>query len=52
MRDALKVQQARGEVDRRLQAAWERLHRRSLYLNAFVLIGGLGVLGLATVLMS
>ncbi|WHZ17168.1 MAG: hypothetical protein OJF52_004020 [Nitrospira sp.] len=45
MRDRLKEQEQRGAVDVQLQAAWNRLHQRSLYLNSFVLVGGLCLLG-------
>lgn len=47
MRDRLKEQEQRGTVDPQLQAAWNRLHQRSIYLNSLVLIGGLGLLGMA-----
>jgi hypothetical protein len=46
LRDRLKEQEQLGTVDPQLQAAWNRLHRRSIYLNSLVLIGGLGLLGL------
>ena len=52
MRDELKRQRARGVVSAELQAAWERLHRRSVYLNSLVLLIGLGVLALSTVVLS
>ena len=45
MRDRLKEQEQRGAVDAQLQAAWNRLHQRSLYLNSLVLVGGLCLLG-------
>jgi len=48
MRDGLKEQEQRGDVDPNLQAAWTRLHRRSVYLNSLVLLAGLSVLGLAS----
>ena len=48
MRDRLKEQEQRGAVDPNLQAAWNRLHRRSVYLNSLVLLAGLCVLGLAS----
>jgi len=47
MRDRLKEQESRGAVDRALQTAWERLHRWSVYLNSFVLLAGLCLLGLS-----
>ncbi|MGZ8423264.1 MAG: DUF4149 domain-containing protein [Nitrospira sp.] len=47
MRDRLKKQEQRGTVDPELQAAWSRLHQRSIYLNSIVLFGGLCLLGLA-----
>ena len=48
MRDRLKEQQSRGDQDPALQAAWNRLHQRSVYLNSLVLLAGLWLLGLAT----
>ncbi len=48
MRDRLKEQEARGAVDPALQSAWNRLHQRSVYLNALVLLAGLCLLGLAS----
>lgn len=48
MRDRLKEQEAQGPVDPVLQAAWNRLHARSVYLNSLVLLGGLCLLGLAS----
>jgi hypothetical protein len=47
MKDRLKEQEQHGNVDPQLQAAWNRLHQRSIYLNSLVLIGGLGLLGVA-----
>lgn len=47
MRDRLKEQEQCGAVDAELQAAWNRLHQRSLYLNSMVLFGGLCLLGVA-----
>lgn len=47
MRDELKRQEGVGAVDPELQVAWERLHRRSVYLNSLVLLMGLCVLGLS-----
>ena len=47
MRDRLKEQESRGAVDPVLQAAWSRLHQRSVYLNSLVLLAGLCLLGLA-----
>jgi hypothetical protein len=41
MRDQLKVQEQHGAVDSSLQAAWTRLHQRSIYLNSLVLLTGL-----------
>lgn len=46
MRDQLKAQEARGAVDHALERAWNRLHQRSVYLNSFVLLAGLCLLGL------
>ena len=48
MRDQLKAQEEQGAVDPQLQVAWDRLHRRSVYLNSLVLVMGLCVLGVAT----
>lgn len=48
MRDRLKEQEQRGAVDPNLQAAWNRLHQRSVYLNSLVLLAGLCLLGLAS----
>lgn len=45
MRDRLKEQERQGSVDPMLQAAWTRLHQRSLYLNTLVLLGGLCLVG-------
>ena len=42
-----KEQEQHGAVDLNLQAAWNRLHQRSVYLNSLVLLAGLCVLGLA-----
>jgi len=47
MRDRLKEQEQRGTVDPNLQAAWNRLHQRSVYLNSLVLLAGLCLLGVA-----
>jgi len=47
MRDRLKEQGQRGAVDVQLQAEWNRLHQRSIYLNSMVLVGGLCLLGIA-----
>ena len=47
MKDRLKEQEQRGAVDPNLQVAWNRLHRRSVYLNSLVLLARLCVLGLA-----
>jgi hypothetical protein len=47
MRDRLKEQESRGAVDPALQAAWNRLHQRSVYLNSIVLLAGLCLIGLA-----
>ena len=48
MSDRLKEQEQRGAVDPNLQAAWNRLHQRSVYLNSLVLLAGLSVLGPAS----
>lgn len=45
MRDQLKEQERQGSIDPMLQAAWTRLHQRSLYLNTLVLLGGLWLVG-------
>jgi len=47
IRDRLKEQELRGAADPSLQTAWNRLHRRSVYLNSFVLLAGLCLLGLS-----
>ena len=47
MRERLKEQEQRGAVDARLQAAWRRLHQRSICLNSIVLAGGLCLLEVA-----
>lgn len=47
MRDRLKEQEHHGAVDPALQAAWNRLHQRSVYLNSLVLLAGLGLIALA-----
>ncbi|GKS56581.1 hypothetical protein YTPLAS18_01080 [Nitrospira sp.] len=49
MRDRLKALQAEGAVDTRLHISWERLHRRSIYLNTLVLLAGLVLVGCAMV---
>jgi hypothetical protein len=48
LRDQLKEQEARGAVDPALQAAWHRLHQRSVYLNSLVLLAGLCLLGMVS----
>ena len=48
MRDRLKEQESRGEVDPALHTAWNRLHQRSVYLNSLVLLAGLCLLGLVS----
>ncbi len=48
LRDELKQQEEHGAVSPALQAEWEMLHRRSLWLNSLVLVIGLCVLGLIT----
>lgn len=52
MRDRLKDLERRGDVDPVLQAAWTRLHQRSLYLNSLVLVGGLCLVGMIRQLSS
>jgi len=47
MRDRLADQARQGAVDPALQDKWDRLHRRSLYLNSLVLIAGLCLVALA-----
>lgn len=46
MRDRLKEQESRGAVDPALQAAWTRLHRRSVSLNSMVLLAGCALIAL------
>lgn len=46
MRDRLKDQESHGLIDADLQAAWNRLHQRSLYLNSLVLLAGLCLIAL------
>lgn len=46
MRDRVKELEQRGVDDPDLQAAWNRLHQRSIYLNSVVLLAGLCLLGL------
>lgn len=46
MRYRLKDQESRGLIDADLQAAWNRLHQRSLYLNSLVLLAGLCLIAL------
>jgi hypothetical protein len=46
MRNQLKEQQSRGAVDPCLQLAWNRLHQRSITLNAMVLLAGLCLIAL------
>lgn len=40
LRDRLKGQESEGSVDPALQAAWHRVHQRSVYLNSGVLLAG------------
>ncbi len=40
MRDQLKEQEQRDDVDPSLQKIWNRLHQRSVYLNSLVLLAG------------
>ena len=47
MRDLLKKQEQSGAVDPNIQAAWKRLHQRSIYLNSLVLVAGLVLLGIS-----
>ena len=47
IRDRLKEQDQQGAVDAQLQAEWNRLHQRSIYLDSMVLVGGLCLLGIA-----
>jgi hypothetical protein len=51
LRDQLKEQEARGAVDPALQAAWHRLHQRSVYLNSLVLLAGLSLIALVRSLL-
>lgn len=46
MKDRLKEQESQGTVDPLLERAWNRLHKRSVYLNSFVLLAGLCLLAL------
>ena len=46
MRDRLKEQESRGLIDTDLQAAWNRFHQRSLYVNSLVLLAGLCLVAL------
>ncbi len=46
IRDRLKEQESRGTVDPVLQASWERVHQRSVYLNSSVLLAGCSLLAL------
>jgi len=46
LKDRLKEQEQRGAVDPILQAAWNRLHQRSVFLNSLVLLAGLCLLAL------
>lgn len=48
MRDRLKEQETRHALDPALQDAWNRLHQRSVYLNSFVLLAGLCLLGVVS----
>jgi hypothetical protein len=47
LRDRLREQEGSGTINTELQARWNRLHQRSIYLNSMVLIGGLCLLGVA-----
>lgn len=46
MRDRLKGQESDGAVDPALQAAWHRVHQRSVYLNSSVLLAGCALIAL------
>ncbi len=46
MRDRLKEQERQGTVDPMLRRRWDRLHRRSVWLNSMVLLAGLLLLWL------
>lgn len=46
LRDRLKEQESRGAVDPVLQAAWHRVHQRSVYLNSSVLLAGCALIAL------
>jgi hypothetical protein len=44
MRDRLREQEQQGGQDPSLLSEWDRLHRRSVYLNSLVLIAGLWII--------
>jgi hypothetical protein len=46
IRDRLKGQESDGAVDPVLQAAWHRVHQRSVYLNSSVLLAGCALIAL------
>ena len=46
IRDRLKGQESDGAVDPALQAAWHRVHQRSVYLNSSVLLAGCALIAL------
>ncbi len=46
IRDRLKEQESRGIVDPVLQASWQRVHQRSVYLNSSVLLAGCTLMAL------
>lgn len=46
IRDRLKDQESRGVVDPVLQASWQRVHQRSVYLNSSVLLAGCTLMAL------
>ena len=46
IRDRLKAQESEGTVDPALQAAWHRVHQRSVYLNSSVLFAGCALIAL------
>lgn len=46
LRDRLKEQESEGIVDPLVRAAWHRIHQRSVYLNASMLLAGCALIAL------
>ena len=46
LRDRLKEQEDRGQIEQAVKTKWDRLHRRSVQLNSAVLVIGLCLVGL------